>query len=142
MARVRVVLPNTFLFNTDIPIRIDDINYGGHMGHDAVLTLVHEARIHFFNSLGFQEHDVDGFGILVADAAIEYKAQGFRGDILHIQIGVTDVGRKGCDLVYRLTNRDSGVEVAVVKTGIVFFDYHKHQVVRIPPLFLQRLDLE
>jgi len=47
MARSRIDLPDSFPFGIDIPVRITDINYGGHLGNDAVLGLVHEARIAF-----------------------------------------------------------------------------------------------
>lgn len=139
MARVKVELPEVFLYSTDIQVRIDDINYGNHLGNDALLSLLHEARIRFLQHFGLQELDIQGLGILIADAAIQYKAQAFRGEILRMQIGLADIGRKGCDIVYSCTNLDSGQEIARAKTGIVFFDYQKQQVARIPDLFLQNL---
>jgi hypothetical protein len=39
MARVKIDLPDKFIFKTEIPIRINDINYGGHLGNDAVLSI-------------------------------------------------------------------------------------------------------
>lgn len=141
MSRVQVNLPQNHVFTTEIPLRIDDINFGGHMGNDAVLTLAQEARTRFFNHFGFEERDIDGNGILIADAAIVFKAQAFYGDILRVDLGITDIGRKGCDITYLFTNRESESEVVRAKTGIVFFDYGKQQVVRIPPIFLQRLGL-
>ena len=139
MARVRVELPERFDFSTELQIRISDLNYGGHLGNDAVLTLAHEARVRFFNSLSFRELDIEGVGILVADAAIEYKSEGFYGEWLTVALAAQDIGRKGCDIVYRLAKRDQGIEVARVKTGIVFFDHSEKKVVRIPQLFLERL---
>ena len=47
MPRVKVALPATFPFRTEIPVRITDLNYGGHLGNDALLGLLHEARVHF-----------------------------------------------------------------------------------------------
>ncbi|MFP4049469.1 MAG: acyl-CoA thioesterase [Desulfovermiculus sp.] len=141
MSRVQVNLPQNHVFTTEIPLRIDDINFGGHMGNDAVLTLAQEARTRFFNHFGFEERDIDGNGILIADAAIVFKAQAYYGDILRVDLGITDIGRKGCDITYLFTNRESESEVVRAKTGIVFFDYGKQQVVRIPPIFLQRLGL-
>ncbi len=141
MPRVQVDVDQTNVFTTEIPVRIDDVNFGGHMGNDAVLTLAQEARTRFFNHFGFEERDIDGKGILIADAAIVYKAQTFYGDILRVDLGITDIGRKGCDITYLFTNKESGSEVVRAKTGIVFFDYGKQQVVRIPPIFLQRLEL-
>jgi len=136
MPRVRVALPERFLYSTDIQVRIDDINYGGHLGNDAVLRLIHEARLRFFAHLGYTELNIHGCGILIADAAIEYRAQSFYGDILRIDLGLSDIGRKGCDLVYQLINRQNDTEVARIKTGIVFFDYESQRVVRIPQAFL------
>lgn len=141
MTRVRVDLPQNHVFTTEIPLRIDDINLGGHMGNDSVLTLAQEARTRFFNHFGFEERDIDGNGILIADAAIVFKAQAFYKDILRVDLGITDIGRKGCDITYLFTNKDSGQEIIRAKTGIVFFDYGKQQVVRIPPVFVQRLGL-
>jgi len=142
MPRVQVTLPQSYVFSTEIPLRIDDINFGGHMGNDSVLTLAQEARTRFFNYFGFEERDIDGNGILIADAAIVFKAQAFYKDILRVDLGINDIGRKGCDITYLFTNKDSGQEIIRAKTGIVFFDYSKQQVVRIPPIFLQRLGLE
>ncbi len=142
MPRVQVHLPQNSLFTAEIPLRIDDINLGGHMGNDPVLTLAQEARTRFFNHFGFEERNIDGNGILIADAAIVFKAQAFYGDILRVDLGITDIGRKGCDMTYLFTNKESGSEVVRAKTGIVFFDYGKQQVVRIPPVFIQRLGLD
>ena len=45
MARIKLTLPERFPFTTTIPIRITDLNYGGHVGNDTVLALLHEARV-------------------------------------------------------------------------------------------------
>ena len=139
MARIRISLPDTFLFHTTMPIRIDDINYGGHLSNDAVLTLAHEARVRYLKQLGFTELDIGGVAILAADAAIEYKSEGFHGDVLDVDIGVADIERKGCDMVYRFTNCHTGIEIARAKTGIVFFDRSSRKVVRVPPVFLEKI---
>jgi 4-hydroxybenzoyl-CoA thioesterase len=140
MPRVQIALPERFPFTTRIEIRINEINYGGHLGNDAALSLAHEARMRFFRHLDLHELDVGGYGILVADAAIQYKSEGFHGDALDVAVGATDFGRKGCDLVYRMTHSQDGREVVVAKTGIVFFDYGRRRVVRIPEVFLERLE--
>ena len=47
MARVKLEVPSTFSFQTTIPIRITDVNYGGHVGNDSILSILHEIRIQF-----------------------------------------------------------------------------------------------
>lgn len=136
MARVKLDLPDVYEFSTEIPIRISDINYGGHLGNDAVLSLVHEARLRFFRHHNFTEIDIDGVGLVVTDAVIVYKSQAFHGETMVIDVTRDDFNKYGCDFIFRITNKETGKEVARAKTGIVFFDYEKKKVVRIPEKFM------
>lgn len=63
MARLTLELPEHFAFYTEITVSIRDINYGGHLGNDAVLGLAHEARLRYLKSLGFSELDIGGLGL-------------------------------------------------------------------------------
>jgi acyl-CoA thioester hydrolase len=135
VARVEIELPESFLFETEIPIRISDVNYGGHLGNDAVLSIAHEARIRFLAARGFGELDVDGVGIIMADAALVYRAEGRHGQTLRVRMAPADVRSRGLDLVYVMTDAATGEEIARVKTGIVFFDYRARRIVAMPPRF-------
>ena len=135
MARVTVDLPEHFPFEMEIPIRIGDINYGGHLGNDSVLTLVHECRVQYLRSLGFSELDVGGCGITQADAAIVYRSEAFYGQTVRIQAAARLEGRSYFDLYYRLSDVSDDREIARVKTGIAFFDYTRRKVTRIPDVF-------
>lgn len=139
MARVKIELPEKFIFKTEIPIRINDINYGGHLGNDAVLSIAHEARLRFLKQHNFTELNAGGAGIIMVDAAVQYKAEGFYGDIILVEIAVTEITGVGCDFVYRCTNKNTGTVIAIVKTGIVFFDYDKKKVVSVPEKFISVL---
>ena len=97
MARVRIELPEKLPFATELPVRITDINYGGHLGNDALLSLLHEARVRFLVQHGFIEANIDGCGLLMVDAAIAYRKEVFYGETLRIEVGVTDLQRAGCD---------------------------------------------
>jgi acyl-CoA thioesterase FadM len=139
MARVKLQLPETFAFQTQIPIRIGDINYGGHMGHDAALPIMQEARVQFLQSLGYaSELDIEGRALIVTDAVVIYRSEGFYGDILKVEIAVADLQSVGCDLLYRLSNVSSGKEVIRAKTGIAFVDAAARRMVAIPDSFRVR----
>lgn len=140
MARVTLELPQTFPFETTVPVRISDINYGNHLGNDSVLSLIHEARVRFLKQYHFAELDIDGVGVIISDVVIVYKSQAFYGDVLLLQVGVGDFSRHGCDFYYRLVNRDSGREVARAKTGIVFYDYRRGKIAAVPESFRRALE--
>ena len=135
MARIKFELPKNFLFTTEIDVRIGDINYGGHLGNDSILSLIHEARLRFLREFGYSEVDVDGAGIIMVDSVIIYKSEGFYGDVLVFDVTVTECGKYGCDFTYRLSNKETGKEIARAKTGIVFFDYEKRKVIKMPEKF-------
>ncbi len=140
MARVRLTLPKKFLFSTEIPIRITDINYGGHLGNDAVLSLVHEARIQFLQHFGYSEFDIEGVGIMMTDAVVVYSSEGFYGDFLIVDVGAVDFQSSHCDIMFRLTNKGTGKEVARAKTGIAFFDRQKRRIAPLPELFRKKCE--
>ena len=135
MARIHLNLPAHFPFCAELRVRITDVNYGGHMGNDALLGLLHEARVRFLGHYGLSELDIYGAGIIMADSVIVYKSEAFPGEILVIAVVVADFNRYGCDVVYQVTEKASGREVARAKTGIVFFDYAQRQIQPVPPSF-------
>jgi acyl-CoA thioester hydrolase len=141
MARIHIDLPVKFLYETEIAVRATDLNYGGHVGNDTILTLIQEARVQYYRSLGFvSELNIEGdVGQIVADAAIVYKSESFLGDVLIAKLGVTEFNKYGFDLVCLLINKETGKEVARGKTGIVCFDYAKRKVVSVPENFLKHL---
>jgi acyl-CoA thioester hydrolase len=132
VARPDIDLPERFVFETRIPVRIDDINYGGHLGNDSVLSLAQEARVRFLGVHGWTELDIEGIGILMVDASVLYKGEGKYGMTLRIEVGAGEVRTRGCDLVYRLTVEGTGEEIARVKTGLVFQDRSTRRLVRMP----------
>lgn len=136
MARIKIDLPESFVFSTELAIYVGHINYGNHLDNAALIGLVSEARMRFFASLGFSEADIEGVGIIVADAAVQYKSEAFHGEILVFDYAARDFSRVGCDLVYRVREKTSGRDIAFGKTGIVFFDYAKRETAPVPAAFI------
>jgi acyl-CoA thioesterase FadM len=140
MARAKISLPDKFIFHTDIAVRIGDINYGGHLGNDALLALLQEARLRFLNNYNFSERDVAGAGIIMTDAVVIYKSQAFYGDVLRVSVTANDFSKRACDLIYSVVNTAKNKEVARAKTRIAFFDYNQNKTVQIPAVFRQLFD--
>ena len=136
MARVKFSVRGREVYKTTIRVRVDDVNYGGHLGNDSVLTLCHEARIRFLNEIGHSETNLYGKGIIMTDAMVLYKAEGNLGDKLEIALYIDDVGRYGFDLYYALSSQ--GKEITRVKTGIAFFDYNQRKITACPEEFSQK----
>jgi acyl-CoA thioester hydrolase len=139
MARVKLDLNGVeFVFRTELEVRITDINYGRHVGNDAMLGLLHEARLRFLADFGSSEEDIGGVGMLMGDAVLQFKAVAIRGDMLVVEMGLAAVERKTFDLMYRVTRKGDGAVVALAKTGMVAFDHAKNRLANLPAAFLAK----
>lgn len=138
MSRIQVNFPEKHIFSTEIKVRITDLNYGGHLGNDSMLALLHEARVRYLKHFGYSEMDVEGTGIIMADVAIQFKTEAFYAERLTIAIAVGDFSRVSFDIYYKVSS--GGRDVAIAKTGIVFFNYEKKKVAAVPEKF--RLKME
>lgn len=141
MARIKLELPRQFSFSTSIPIRITDINYGGHAGNDSILSIIHEARMQFLQEHTYNEQNISGVGLIMSDVVIEFKKELFYGDVVDVAVTATDFERVSFDIVYRLNTQRNGktITVATAKTGMVCFDYTTKKVVSIPEEAKKRL---
>ena len=138
MARIQINLPDAFDFSTDITLYLSHINYGNHLDNAMLLTVVSEARLRFLKSMGYTELDVEGVGIIVCDAALQYRSEAHHGEVMRVSMAACDFNKYGCDLVWQMREAESGREVARGKTGILFFDYGRSKVTRVPDGFAAR----
>ena len=126
MSRVKIKFPEEKpLYTAVIPVRIGDINYGGHVGNDSVLSIVHEARMKFLSVVGCTELNAAGNSLIMADVMIAYRGEAFYGDILSVALYAEEFSTVSFDLLYRITTTRNGEvkEIAHCKTGMVCFNY-------------------
>ena len=141
MARIKLTLPiQSPNFVCEIPVRITDINYGGHLGNDSMVSLLHQARMLFLDSLGYSEMDIEGVALIQGDLAVTYKGESFFNDVLRFEIYVSDMSHRSFDLYYNITTiRDDKEEsIAIAKTGVVCFDYDSRKSCAVPEAFAER----
>lgn len=142
MARVKIIFPNQApLFTCTVPIRITDVNYGNHVGNDALLSIVHEARMQLLTSWGFSEMDAGGTGLIMADVMIAYKNESFYGDVLEVAVFSDAITAVSFDLLYRITTRRNEKQkiIAEVKTGMICFDYTARKITAMQEPLKQKL---
>ena len=140
MARLKIRLPGPSLFSTELTVRVTDLNYGGHLANDSVLTLCHEVRVRFLRSRGLRELDNGGIGLIMSDSGVEYKSQARLGEKLTCQVAIDDLRDVGFDVFYELRAED-GRLVARVKTGHVGFDYKARKLAKMPEVVRERLGM-
>lgn len=131
MGRVKIVFPNyNSLYIATIPVRIGDVNYGNHVGNDAILSIIHEARMQMLHHFGYSEMNAGGNSMIMADVMIAYKAEAFYGDTLCVKIYAEEVSVNTFNLLYHISTKrgDKQTDIAHAKTGMVCFNYTTRRI--------------
>ena len=134
MPRIRLKPLAEYGFVTDIKVRLTDLNYGGHLGNDRLLSLIHEARDAFLAEQGFSELDCGGVSLTLGDAALVYQGEAFAGDVLRFEVAAGEPGGSGFRIFYRVTRPADKTAVALAETGMVCFDYRTRKICPLPEL--------
>lgn len=134
MERIKLNLPGSFPFTTRLEIRITDLNMGGHVGNDTFLSLLHEARHRFLQHYGYGELQFESVGLIMADAAIEYKKELNHGDTIEIAVAAAGFDKFGFDLFYKMdiVSGSERVLACKAKTGMLCYDYGKKKIAPVP----------
>jgi len=119
-------------FYCEIKVRTTDLNYGGHLANDRLLSLVHEARVAFLASHGFTELDCSGVSLILAEAGVVYQGEAFAGDILRFEVAAGEPTNCGFRLFYRASRPADGAAIALVESGMVCFDYAARRIRPLP----------
>lgn len=141
MQRVKVELPINFNFSTIIPIRITDMNYGGHVGNDSFLSLIHEARMQYLQHFGYTEINFENTSLIMADAAIEFKHEIIYTNTIKISVQAAAFTKIGFDLYYLLEiiNGEELLIAGKAKTGMLCFDYTNKKITTVPTKVISKL---
>lgn len=132
MPRLQLTPREPYPFACEIAVRTTDLNYGGHLGNDRLLSLAQEARVAFLASHGWTELDCGGAALIMADAAVVYRSEAFAGDVLRFETAAVEPARLGFRLAMRVTRPADGAVVALLETGLVSFDYGRRRPVALP----------
>lgn len=141
MERIKINLPEKFDFSTVIKIRVTDLNYGGHVGNDVFLSLIHEARQQFLMRHGYKELQFGSYALIMVDAAIEFKRELNYGEEVIISVEASGFDKYSFDIFYKMEVKTSGnvILAGKAKTGMMCFDYAAKKKVSLEEEVIKRL---
>jgi len=138
MQRQRLAFPEAdCIHRQPLTVRLGDINYGRHLGHDALVTLLHEARAGAIAALGFSESDVAGSPSVVAELTVQYRAEAHWGDVLVAETAIPTPTGKGMPVYQRLVREADARTVAVACVTLLWLDPDTHRPIAVPPVLVQ-----
>lgn len=119
------------IYQYSTTVRVGDLNYGNHLAHDKLVTIVHDARVSFLTSVGLSEYNVgDNTALLLKLLHADYTKQSYLGERLEISIYSGEVKKTSFELIY-VVNNQSG-RIALFLTLMVCFDLTTQKIKPIP----------
>jgi acyl-CoA thioester hydrolase len=125
-------------FKTTITVRCGETDALGHINNTSYFIYMEEARVKFFQHLGFGM-DVKDWRFILASTTCDYIAQGFFNDELDVTAEVTEIGTKSFCLMHHMINRKTGRLIAKGKAVIVYFDFDKQASEALPDFLKSEL---
>ncbi|MGE7779575.1 acyl-CoA thioesterase [Peribacillus sp. NPDC097264] len=103
---------NGFSFKHEIKVRFSETDMFGHLNNTVPFTYFEEARIEYFNSMGFMvdwsSAESDEIPV-VADLQCDYIQQVFFNEQLTIHVKAAHVGNSSVDIHYMGTKEDGTI---------------------------------
>jgi acyl-CoA thioester hydrolase len=139
MPRLKLQEQPEYEFRYHVTLQVRDLNYGAHLSNDAVVGLLHEARLNLLRGLGLSEMDLgDGqTGLIMGDLAVNFKAEGFLFDSVRIDSHIDEISRNSFRIFHRMVRGEAVLVLA--ETGFVAFNYAQRRVAAVPEAFGQKV---
>ena len=140
MPKIKLKKQKSYEFEYKVTLQVRDINYGGHLSNDALVGIIHEARINLLNTLGCSELDLGDkkTGIIMSDLAVNYLGEGFMFDEITVYSHIDEISNASFRIFHNIIKQDK--TIAYAETGIIAFDYDVRQIVEIPDTFINALN--
>jgi acyl-CoA thioester hydrolase len=139
MPRIKLQEQPYYEFTYQITIQVGHINYSGHLGHDSIMRILHEARANMLHTLGLDELDLgDGkTGVIAGDTVVTFKSEGFMFETLCVESHIGEISTDDFRVFHRITR--TGQLVALAEVGLIGFDYSTRTIGPIPETFNRAL---
>jgi acyl-CoA thioester hydrolase len=135
MGKLQIDLPKKFIFSTKLNVRMGDLAGGFHLGNHMLVSYLNESMMVLLRENGFPNLLIEGYAFINSDLAVIYKSESFHGDTLNIDIAIVDFHKNGCDLIFKVTNEKTGMETAIAKMSMLFYDHGNKTIGNVPEKF-------
>jgi YbgC/YbaW family acyl-CoA thioester hydrolase len=143
MRKNNINIPSPPCFQTSMTVQIGDINYGGHAGNERYLLFAQETRLRFLETIGCSEMKFGDYGLVLAEATLEYFHELFFRDAITIHLSIGNIGRAsfGCYYSIEVERENIFLTSAQTETKMVCFDYQERKVKSINPAIRAILEI-
>lgn len=131
-----------YRFFHPIEVRYGDLDPQGHLNNAKFLTYFEQARVRYWTQLGLFSSDQSftEIGVIVGDIHIRYKEPVKWGVPVLVGARIAKLGAKSLTLEQCVADESSTCMYATGTVVLVAYDYLRHQTMRVPETWRQRIE--
>ncbi len=129
-----------FVFETVMRVRNTEIDVGQYLTIEALAALLVEARARFFFSRGIKDINADYQGLLANDMAINVVSRARAREELLFEVGVSNLGKNGGDLMLKVSRMYDNSLVAKAQISFISYDYRANKAVPMSKAIKDAID--
>ena len=121
-------------------IRYWDVDANAHVFNTRYLVYVDDALTDVFDGIGlpYQDHEVDGYIMVLARTEIDYRSEAVIGDVVATRITVESLGTTSIVFAFEIVEETSERVVARGKEIYVSVDAESHKPMPLPDVMRER----
>ncbi|MFY4774520.1 acyl-CoA thioesterase [Metabacillus sp. RGM 3146] len=118
-------------YQSSLKVRFCETDALGHINNTSYFIYMEEARVQFFESIGFIM-DAKNWQFIMAQASCDFLDQAHFNDELVVITSVTHLGTKSFHMEHLMKNAVTGRPVAKGKSVIVTYEFQEQKSIPIP----------
>ena len=121
-----------------VTVRFGETDALGHVNNASYFIYLEEARIRFFEALGYNMN-VKCWNFILASTKLDFINQGYFNQILSIKTFVSKIGNKSFEMGHEIICSQTGELIARGNAVMVYFDFELQKSTQIPESFSEGL---
>ncbi|WP_077211219.1 acyl-CoA thioesterase [Bacillus dakarensis] len=124
----------------EVRVRFCETDALGHVNNASYFQYMEEARIRFFEDLGYKIEDKSkNWNFVVASVGCDFLSQAFFNQSIKIQTFVKKIGSKSFTLENMMVDAQTGKPIAKGHAVVVIFDFETQKSTSIPEYLYEGL---
>lgn len=121
-----------------ITVRFGETDALGHINNASYFVYLEEARIRFFEKLGYKM-DAKNWNFILASTKCDFVSQGYFNQVLSVKTYVSKIGTKSFQLEHEILDSSTQNLIAKANGVMVYFDFDNQQSEPLPDELKDRL---
>ncbi|WP_456275719.1 acyl-CoA thioesterase [Bacillus sp. AK128] len=126
-------------FEIDVLVRFCETDALGHVNNSSYFIYLEEARVRFFQKLGFPM-DMKEWNFILASTKCDFLNQAYFSQNLKITTTVSHIGTKSFTLQHDILDAQTENQIARGTATIVYFDFNEQKSAPIPEQLRSQLE--